>query len=89
MAALRTLKLHTFDGVTPAGKSLRTFPARLPIVQLDYICARNLTPTDAQVPRGQAWARMSDHLPLIADFAIHDAKPVDIHPVADSAPSVD
>lgn len=88
MAALRTLKLHTFDGVTPAGKSLRTFPARLPIVQLDYICARNLTPTDAQVPRGQAWARMSDHLPLIADFAIHDAKPVDIHPVADSAPSV-
>ncbi len=88
MAALRTLKLHTFDGVTPAGKSLRTFPARLPIVQLDYICARNLTPTDAQVPRGQAWARMSDHLPLIADFAIHDAKPVDIHPVADSASSV-
>lgn len=88
MAALRTLKLHTFDGITPAGKSLRTFPARLPIVQLDYICARNLTPTDAQVPRGQAWARMSDHLPLIADFAIHGAKPVDIHPVADSAPSV-
>ena len=88
MAALRVLKLHTFDTFSPAGKSLRTFPARLPIVQLDYICARNLTPTDAQVPRGQAWARMSDHLPLIADFAIHGAKPVDIHPVADSAPSV-
>ena len=77
MAALSVLKLQTFDTVSPKGKSLRTFPARLPIVQLDYICARNLTPTDAQVPRGQTWARMSDHLPLIADFAVHDVKRVD------------
>lgn len=70
-AKLRALKLHTFDTTTHAGKPLRTFPARLPIVQLDHICARHLIPTDAQVPRGQAWARMSDHLPLIADFAVH------------------
>lgn len=89
MVALRTLQLRTFDGITPTGKSLRTFPARLPIVQLDYIFARNLTPTDAQVPRGQAWARMSDHLPLIADFAVHDAKQTDIHPSPDSAASAD
>jgi endonuclease/exonuclease/phosphatase family metal-dependent hydrolase len=70
MAALRTLKLHTFDTTPRADKPLRTFPARLPIIQLDYICARHLIPTDAQVPRGRAWARMSDHLPLIADFAV-------------------
>lgn len=89
MAALRILQLHTFDGITLTGKSLRTFPARLPIVQLDYICARNLTPTAAQVPRGQAWARMSDHLPLIAEFVAHDAKEVDNNPAPNSAASPD
>ena len=73
MAALRILQLHTFDSISPTGKSMRTFPARLPIVQLDYICARNLTPTATQVPRGQAWARMSDHLPLIADFSAQNS----------------
>ena len=85
MAALRVLKLHTFDTISPAGKSLRTFPARLPIVQLDYICARNITPTDAQVPRGQNWARMSDHLPLIADFAVHTIIHHDADSTVDSA----
>ncbi|MCA3239582.1 MAG: endonuclease/exonuclease/phosphatase family protein [Curvibacter sp.] len=47
-----------------------TFPARLPLVQLDYIYARGLRPLSVEVPRGRPWWRMSDHLPLIADFGL-------------------
>ena len=45
-----------------------TFPSRLPVVQLDHVYARGLTPVGVHVPRGRIWGRMSDHLPLIADF---------------------
>jgi endonuclease/exonuclease/phosphatase family metal-dependent hydrolase len=47
-----------------------TFPARLPLVQLDYVYARGLQPLGVQVPRGRIWWRMSDHLPLIAEFSL-------------------
>ncbi|MDR3367748.1 endonuclease/exonuclease/phosphatase family protein [Rhodoferax sp.] len=45
-----------------------TFPARLPLVQLDHIFARGLQPVSLTAPQGRIWWRMSDHLPLIADF---------------------
>ena len=45
-----------------------TFPSRMPVVQLDHVYARGLTPLGLQVPRGRIWGRMSDHLPLIAEF---------------------
>lgn len=45
-----------------------TFPSRLPLAQLDHIYVRGLVPVSAHVPHGRAWARMSDHLPLITDF---------------------
>jgi endonuclease/exonuclease/phosphatase family metal-dependent hydrolase len=45
-----------------------TYPARLPVVQLDHVYARGLEPLHIHVPRGRIWARMSDHLPLIAEF---------------------
>ena len=47
-----------------------TFPARLPLVQLDHIYVRGLTPLGLKVPRGRIWWRMSDHLPLIAEFQV-------------------
>jgi endonuclease/exonuclease/phosphatase family metal-dependent hydrolase len=47
-----------------------TFPSRLPLVQLDHVFARHAQPTASHVPRGAIWARMSDHLPLIVDFAL-------------------
>lgn len=47
-----------------------TFPSRLPLTQLDYVYARGLKPTGVSVPRGRIWWRMSDHLPLIAEFKI-------------------
>ena len=59
------LDLRTFEGIR-----LATFPSRLPVLHLDRIYTRGLKPLHAQVPRGRAWARMSDHLPLIAEFAL-------------------
>jgi endonuclease/exonuclease/phosphatase family metal-dependent hydrolase len=52
------------------GPPQATFPSRLPLVQLDYVYARGLTPLGTHVPRGRIWWRMSDHLPLIAEFAL-------------------
>ena len=49
-----------------------TYPARLPLVQLDYVYARGLQPVGAHVPRGRIWWRMSDHLPLVAEFSVPD-----------------
>jgi len=45
-----------------------TYPARLPLVQLDHVYVRGLAPAGLTVPHGRIWRRMSDHLPLIADL---------------------
>ncbi|SDM20970.1 Metal-dependent hydrolase, endonuclease/exonuclease/phosphatase family [Oryzisolibacter propanilivorax] len=47
-----------------------TYPARLPMVQLDHVYVRGLRPLSLHVPRGRIWWRMSDHLPLIAEFQL-------------------
>ena len=47
-----------------------TYPARLPLAQLDHVYVRGLTPLGLHVPRGRIWWRMSDHLPLIAEFRL-------------------
>lgn len=58
-------------GLQPGGVGRHpTFPARLPMVQLDHIYARGLQPRGLHVPRGRIWWRMSDHLPLIAEFGM-------------------
>jgi len=48
-----------------------TYPSRLPIFALDRVYVRGLRCTGLFSPRGPAWTRMSDHLPLVAelDFA--------------------
>lgn len=63
--ALHADHLRAFEGLKQA-----TFPSRLPLVQLDYVYARGLQPLGVQVPRGRIWGRMSDHLPLIAEFGL-------------------
>ena len=60
---LRTEALHSFEGPRTL-----TYPSRLPVVQLDHIYARGMQPLGLAAPRGRAWSRMSDHLPLIAEF---------------------
>jgi endonuclease/exonuclease/phosphatase family metal-dependent hydrolase len=52
------------------GERQLTYPSRLPLTQLDYVYARGLKPVGAQIPRGRIWWRMSDHLPLIAEFKL-------------------
>lgn len=47
-----------------------TFPSRLPLAQLDQVFARGMEPMGLQVPRGRIWWRMSDHLPLVAEFRL-------------------
>ena len=47
---------------------LPTFPSRLPLVQFDHIYARGMEVQTQHVPRGHIWGRMSDHLPLIAEY---------------------
>lgn len=54
------------------GSRTPTYPSRLPLAQLDHIYARGLQPLAAMVPRGRIWRQMSDHLPLVAEFALQD-----------------
>jgi endonuclease/exonuclease/phosphatase family metal-dependent hydrolase len=52
------------------GDRQMTYPSRLPLAQLDYVYCRGLKPVGVEVPRGRIWWRMSDHLPLIAEFKL-------------------
>jgi len=45
-----------------------TFPALVPVFALDRVYLRGLRCRSTSVPRGIAWARMSDHLPLLAEL---------------------
>ncbi len=47
-----------------------TYPSRFPVAQLDHIFARGMRPLSLAAPRGRVWSRMSDHLPLIAEFRL-------------------
>ena len=55
----------------PAPRVARTFPAFLPCLTLDRIYLRGFEIAAARVPKGLAWARRSDHAPLIADVRPH------------------
>ena len=55
-------------GQAPA--RLNTFPSRIPMFSMDRIYTRGLRCVAASVPRGPAWARMSDHLPLLAELEL-------------------
>ena len=47
-----------------------TFPSRMPVFSMDRIYLRGLHCMSTSVPRGAAWARMSDHLPLVAELTL-------------------
>jgi endonuclease/exonuclease/phosphatase family metal-dependent hydrolase len=51
----------------PGGRRL-TFPSLMPVFALDRFYLRGLSCRSTLVPRGMAWARMSDHLPLVAEL---------------------
>jgi endonuclease/exonuclease/phosphatase family metal-dependent hydrolase len=47
-----------------------TFPSRIPLFSMDRIYVRGFRCVSTSVPRGSAWARMSDHLPLVAELEL-------------------
>jgi len=55
-----------------AGQSAQrlTFPALVPVFALDRLYLRGLQCRSTMVPRGVAWARMSDHLPLVVELEL-------------------
>lgn len=67
-APMQTLGLRR--AVAPGGGQGRaaTFPSIAPVFALDRFYLRGLTCRSTLVPRGLTWARMSDHLPLVAEL---------------------
>ncbi|MCA6216733.1 endonuclease/exonuclease/phosphatase family protein [Ideonella sp. B7] len=65
MAQLGLLRARAPDGRLA---SRLTFPSRVPIFALDRVYTRGFRCVRSSVPRGQAWARMSDHLPLLVEL---------------------
>jgi endonuclease/exonuclease/phosphatase family metal-dependent hydrolase len=55
---------------SPQGRATQrlTFPSLVPVFAMDRIYTRGLDCRSTSVPRGTAWARMSDHLPLLAEL---------------------
>ena len=49
---------------------VHTFPSRIPIFSMDRIYVRGFRCVGTAVPRGTTWARMSDHLPLVAELEL-------------------
>lgn len=62
-------KLTTALGVVEANAATlaRTFPSFMPYLPLDRIYVRGMSIQHTQIKRGARWARVSDHVPLVAD----------------------
>lgn len=66
---MRSSRLLSSAGfVQSQGIPVKTYPARMPLVQLDRVYARGVLPLQQWTPHGPIWRQMSDHLPLVADL---------------------
>lgn len=66
-----TKRLHLEEAFVSFKKNhARTFPSRLPILQLDRIYFRNASMQAADCLQGKQWSVLSDHLPIMADFVV-------------------
>ncbi|CAM8660818.1 ElsH Metal-dependent hydrolase [Oxalobacteraceae bacterium] len=63
--------LRRLSGRGPKKTPARTFPAAMPVLQLDRVYMRGFEVESAQVLFGASWARLSDHAPIIADLRLH------------------
>lgn len=69
-----TAALESKLGLTEAfwsthGRHARTFPSRLPFFSLDRLYSRGLACNSAHLMSGGVWRKLSDHLPILAEFA--------------------
>lgn len=55
---------------TACGEYARTFPAWLPVLSMDRIYYRGLAVIDYNHLHGKPWQRLSDHIPLFAEFRL-------------------
>ncbi len=62
--------LRRLAGRGPRMSPARTFPAAMPVLQLDRIYVRGFSVENAKVLHGASWARLSDHAPLVADLVL-------------------
>lgn len=62
--------LRRLAGRGPRKAPARTFPAAMPMLQLDRVYVRGLEVLAAQVLHGARWARLSDHAPIVAELQI-------------------
>ena len=62
--------LRRLSGRGPKKAPARTFPAAMPVLQLDRIYVRGFDIHSAQVFYGASWARLSDHAPLVAELSL-------------------
>ncbi len=69
-APMREMGLARAAAQTPGASHPRTFPSRVPVFSLDRIYTRGFACRALLVPRGTTWARMSDHLPLLAELEL-------------------
>ena len=73
--------LRRLSGRGPRKAPARTFPAAMPMLQLDRIYVRGFDVVDAKVLFGASWARLSDHAPIITELIL---KPVN-NPISPDA----
>ena len=68
--------LHQDLGVKEVFKNIhgsyaRTFPSWLPFLSMDRIYFRGLDVVDCNYLQDKPWRRLSDHIPLFAEFRLH------------------
>jgi endonuclease/exonuclease/phosphatase family metal-dependent hydrolase len=62
--------LRQLSGRGPKLQPARTFPAAMPMLQLDRIYVRGCKVLSAKVMHGLLWSRLSDHAPIVADLEL-------------------
>jgi endonuclease/exonuclease/phosphatase family metal-dependent hydrolase len=62
--------LRQLSGRGPKLTPARTFPAAMPVLQLDRVYVRGFKVLSAKVLHGLMWSRLSDHAPIMADLEL-------------------
>ena len=65
--------LRRLSGRGPRKAPARTFPAAMPVLQLDRVYVRGFDVVDAKVLFGASWARLSDHAPIMTELILKPA----------------
>lgn len=62
--------LRRLSGRGPKRAPARTFPAAMPVLQLDRVYMRGFDIDSAKVLFGAGWSRLSDHAPIVAELRL-------------------